>query len=444
MLSLSLGKHKIDIRDLDVESYKRDLMDDIAAFRDILFKIKPIDAAHDAKLERLRNIIVAKSLAPVNEGNRKILVFSAFADTAEYLYKELSPILKAEAVLESGLVTGKDSPKATVKLEAADFQEVLSRFSPVSKECPQYLSCGDKIDILFATDCVSEGQNLQDCDTVINYDIHWNPVRIIQRFGRVDRIGSKNKCVQLINFWHDIALNEYINLTDRVKNRMQAVNIAGTGYDNPLSEGDDVGFRDEPLERMMHGEIVEMESLKTGVSITDLGLNEYALALKRYIEANPKFGNLPPGINAVIEADKDVGLEPGVVFFLRNRDERIRNEANYFHPFYAVYLRNDGSVIKDSTQGKSIVELLRKGCEGKSEPIADLCKTFNRETRDGFKMEAYSELLTKAIETIAAKKEESDIDSLFSSVETTALNGEYANLEAFELMAFFVVKEREA
>jgi hypothetical protein len=260
----------------------------------------------------------------------------------------------------------------------------------------------------------------------------------------VDRIGSKNKCVQLINFWPDIALNEYINLTDRVKNRMQAVNIAGTGYDNPLSEGDDVGFRDEPLERMMHGEIVEMESLKTGVSITDLGLNEYALALKRYIESNPKFGNLPPGINAVIEADKDVGLEPGVVFFLRNRDERIRNEANYFHPFYAVYLRNDGSVIKDSTQGKSIVELLRKGCEGKSEPIADLCKAFNRETRDGFKMEAYSELLTKAIETIAAKKEESDIDSLFSSVETTALNGEYANLEAFELMAFFVVKEREA
>ena len=444
MISLSLGRHKIDIRDLDVESYKRDLKEDIAAFRDILSRIKPIDAAHDAKLARLKEIIVAKAFTPVNEGNRKVLVFSAFADTAEYLYRELSPILKAEGEFESGLVTGKDSPKATVELEAADFQEVLSRFSPVSKESPQYAIQGSGIDILFATDCVSEGQNLQDCDTVINYDIHWNPVRIIQRFGRVDRIGSKNQCVQLINFWPDIALNEYIDLTDRVKNRMHAVNIAGTGYDNPLSEGDGVGFRDEPLERMMHGEIVDMESLKTGVSITDLGLNEYALALKRYIEANPKFGNLPPGINAVVAADREAGLEPGVVFFLRNRDERIRSEANYFHPFYAVYLRNDGSVVKDSTQGKTIVELLRKGCEGKSEPIAELCKAFNRETRDGFKMEAYSGLLTKAIETIAAKKEESDIDSLFSSTETTALDGEYANLEAFELMAFFVVKEREA
>lgn len=194
----------------------------------------------------------------------------------------------------------------------------------------------------------------------------------------------------------------------------------------------------------MRGEIVDMESLKTGVSITDLGLNEYALALKRYMEAHPSFGTLSAGINAVIAADREAGLEPGVVFFLRNRDEKLRNEANYFHPFYAVYLRMDGSVVKDSTQGKAVVELLRKGCEGKSAPLAALCKAFNRETRDGFRMDAYSALLTKAIETIAERKTESDVDSLFSSTETTALQGDCANLEAFELMAFFVVREEGA
>ena len=341
-------------------------------------------------------------------------------------------------------MTGKDTPRATVKLDAPDFQEVLSRFSPVSKERPDFDTPAGHIDVLFGTDCISEGQNLQDCDCVVNYDIHWNPVRIIQRFGRVDRIGTKNASVKLVNFWPDIDLNEYIDLTDRVKNRMQAVNIAGTGHDNPLAEGDDVGFRDEPLSRMKGGEIVDMESLKTGVSITDLGLNEYALALKKYMEEHPGLSSVPPGINAVIEAKPDEGLVPGVVFFLRNRDEKLRNEANYFHPFYAVYLAADGSVIKDSTQGKQIVELLRKGCEGKSEPLAALCKAFNKETKDGFKMDAYSALLSKAIDAISEQKAEGDVESLFNSTETTALQGDCSHIDAFELVAFFVVKEAVA
>lgn len=440
--ALAVGKHSIDVKDLDVESYKRDLKADIAAFRDILAKIEPIDPAHDAKLKRLKEIIADKVAAPFNEGNRKLLIFSAFADTAGYLYHELAPALKRELGVECGIVTGKDSPRATVKLDAPDFQEVLSRFSPVSKERPDLDTSAGHIDVLFGTDCISEGQNFQDCDCVVNYDIHWNPVRIIQRFGRVDRIGSRNASVKLVNFWPDIDLNEYIDLTDRVKNRMQAVNIAGTGHDNPLAEGDDVGFRDEPLGRMMNGEIVDMESLKTGVSITDLGLNEYALALKKYMAAHPAFGNLPPGINAVIEAKPEDGLVPGVVFFLRNRDERLRNEANYFHPFYAVYLAADGSVVRDSTQGKQIIELLRKGCEGKGEPIAALCKAFNRETKDGYKMDVYSALLNQAIETIAERKVESDVDSLFNETETTALEGDCSHLDSFELVAFFVVKAR--
>ena len=465
--ALAVGKHSIDVKDLDVESYKRDLKADIAAFKDILSKIEPIDPAHDAKLKRLKEIIAAKVDAPFNEGNRKLLIFSAFADTAAYLYHELAPVLKRELDVDCGIVTGKDTPRATVKLDAPEFQEVLSRFSPVSKERPDFDTPVGHIDVLFGTDCISEGQNLQDCDCVVNYDIHWNPVRIIQRFGRVDRIGTKNASVKLVNFWPDIDLNEYIDLTDRVKNRMQAVNIAGTGHDNPLAEGDDVGFRDEPLSRMKGGEIVDMESLKTGVSITDLGLNEYALALKKYMEEHPGLSSVPPGINAVIEAKPDEGLVPGVVFFLRNRDEKLRNEANYFHPFYAVYLAKEGrgtrpacpqpdgrarspsapqdwSVYKDSTQGKQIVELLRKGCEGKSEPLAALCKAFNKETKDGFKMDAYSALLSKAIDAISEQKAEGDVESLFNSTETTALQGDCSHIDAFELVAFFVVKEAVA
>lgn len=438
--ALTVGRHEIDIRDLDVQSYKRDLKEDIAAFEDILRRIKPIDPEHDAKLQRLKTIISQKFDAEGVSGNRKVLIFSAFADTADYLYRNLVPDFHDDLQFNLGLVTGKDSPRCTVTGAFSDFQEILSRFSPISKERPEFCRDEEGINILLGTDCISEGQNLQDCDTVINYDIHWNPVRIIQRFGRVDRIGSKNEFVKLINFWPDMALNEYINLTDRVKNRMQAVNIAGTGHDNPLAEDDDVEFRDEPLGRMMHGEIVDMESLKTGVSITDLGLNEYALALKKYMEQHPAMGRLPPGINAIVKAAPDEGLVPGVVFFLRNRDEKLRNESNYFHPFYSVYLTMKGEVVRDSTQGKSIIELLRKGCEGRSEPLAELCKAFNKETKDGFKMDVYSFLLCKAIETIAAKKEECDIDSLFSSTETTALSGDCAHLEAFELMAFFVIK----
>ncbi|MGN0885952.1 MAG: helicase-related protein [Candidatus Spyradenecus sp.] len=440
VLSLSAKLRGIDVKDLDVASYRRDLEADIAAFKDILSKISAIDAVHDAKLRRLRAIIAQKATEPFNEGNRKVLVFSAFADTASYLYGELAPVLKEAFGLACGIVTGKDAPAATIKLEAADFQEVLSRFSPVSKERPEFNAPGESIDILFGTDCLSEGQNLQDCDCVVNYDIHWNPVRIIQRFGRVDRIGSKNTSVKLVNFWPDINLNEYINLTDRVKNRMQAVNIAGTGYDNPLAEGDDVGFRDEPLGKMKNGEIIDMESLKTGVSITDLGLNEYALALKQYMEGHASLSALPPGIHTVVEAKPEAGLVPGVVFFLRNRDERLKNAANYFHPFYAVYLASDGTVAKEATQGKQIIELLRKGCEGKSEPLTALCKAFNRETKNGFKMDAYSDLLSKAIETIAEKKAESDVESLFSATETSALAGDCAHLDSFELIAFFVIR----
>lgn len=441
LTSLSVGKHAIDIADLDIESYKRDLKEDIAAFEDILDKIASIDPDHDAKLQRLSEIIREKVEAAGEDGNRKVLIFSAFADTAEYLYQNLAPQFHdGELHLDLGIVTGKNSPRCTVQGAYSDFQEILSRFSPISKERPDFDRARERIDILFGTDCISEGQNLQDCDTVVNYDIHWNPVRIIQRFGRVDRIGSRNESVQLVNFWPDIALNEYIDLTDRVKNRMQAVNVAGTGYDNPLAEDDDISFRDEPLGRMKGGEIIDMESLKTGVSITDLGLNEYALALKKYMEQHPAMDNLPPGINAVVAANPDEGLVPGVVFFLRNRDEKLRNEANYFHPFYAVYLTMDGAVVKDSTQGKSIIELLRKGCEGRSQPLGELCREFNRETKDGFRMEKYSALLTAAISSIAEKKCESDIDSLFSSTETTALAGDCSNLDAFELMAFFVVK----
>ena len=438
--SLAIGQHEIDLSDFDVESYKRDLEADITAFREILDDIEPIDVAHDAKLRKLCEFIAEKAKNPFNAGNRKVLVFSAFADTATYMYSSLGPELKSRFGLECGLVTGRDAPKATVKLDAPDFQEVLCRFSPVSKECPDFAAEGKSIDILFATDCVSEGQNLQDADAVVDFDIHWNPVRIIQRFGRIDRIGSQNAEVALVNFWPDIDLNEYINLTDRVKNRMQGVNIAGTGMDNPLSEGDDVSFRNEPLTRMMHGEIVSMESLKTGVSITDLGLNEYALALKRYMAGHPAFGSLPPGVHAVVAANPQDGLVPGVIFFLRNRDERLKNDANYFHPFYAVYLDESGQVVQDSTHGKEIVELLRKGCEGREEPLAELCKAFNRETRDGFKMDAYSDLLQKAIASIADIKAESDIDSLFNSTETTALSGDCSKVDSFELIAFFVVK----
>ena len=440
------GKVKIDLADMDLPRWQFDLQRDLDVIAMLFAEMEKITPADDAKLQHLKALLHEKIGHPINPGNKKALVFTAFADTANYLYNNLAPELWSSGRLHSAKVTGSSRPQSTLA-NRYDFQELLTLFSPRSKEkaivLPQEPA---EIDLLIGTDCISEGQNLQDCDYLVNYDIHWNPVRIIQRFGRIDRIGSPNSSIQLANYWPDISLDEYINLKERVESRMTIVDVTATGDDNVLSaQSNDVAYRKEQLRRLQE-EVIELEDVKAGVSITDLGLNDFRMDLLNYVKAHGELKNAPNGLHAVVPAHAELGLPPGVLFTLRNRNAGINPTANQpqhnrLHPYYLIYIGRDGNVVHDQTEVKRLLDLARTCCKGQGEPFLSLCDQFNRETADGRNMQAYSDLLGKAIRTMVEVKEERDIDSLFSGGKTTALTQTIAGLDDFELIAFLVVLE---
>jgi len=436
------GKVQISLSDMDLESWSFDLQADLEIMMYLLSEMRKITPAEDTKLITLKELICNKIEKPLNAGNRKVLIFSAFADTVGYLYNNLKEHLQKNFALHTAKVTGSGSCKSTLK-RTYNFQALLTLFSPRSKEKTAILpNEPEEIDILIGTDCISEGQNLQDCDFMVNYDIHWNPVRIIQRFGRIDRIGSKNTQIQMVNFWPDISLDEYINLKERVENRMVIADVSATGDGNVLSaEANDLAFRKEQLQRLQD-EVIDLEDVKTGVSITDLGLNDFRMDLVSYVKKNGSLEQAPKGMHAVIGAQPDIGLYPGVIFVLRNTDHSVNiNQQNRLHPYYLVYIDNNGHVLINHIEVKKILDLLRAACKSCSEPNKPLYKAFNRETQDGRKMGAYSHLLELGIYSMIEVKEQKDIESLFAGGGTTALLNTISGLDNFELIAFLVVRE---
>jgi len=437
------NKVQINLSDMDLPRWEHDLRADLGIIEDLLAEMSKVTPSDDAKLQHLKTTILSKLASPINTGNKKVLLFTAFADTADYLYEHLAPFFLEKKHLNTGKVTGADSPKSTLK-KSYDFQSLLTLFSPRSKEKAAILPReSGEIDILIGTDCISEGQNLQDCDYLINYDIHWNPVRIIQRFGRIDRIGSKNRCIQLVNYWPDITLDEYINLKERVENRMIIADVTATGDDNPLdSRANDVAYRREQLRRLQE-EVIELEDLKTGISITDLGLNDFRMDLVNYVKAHGDLASLPNGMHAVVPAAPERGLVPGVMFALRNRNEGVNiNRQNRLHPYYLVYVAQDGSVVVHHRDPKRLLDLARAACKDRSDPIPEVYQPFNRATQDGRRMDTYSALLQKGIQSMIAVKEEKDIESLFTGGKTTALLNTINGLGDFELIAFLVIQAR--
>ena len=435
------GKVKINLADMDLPSWSYELRSDLEIIDALLHSMNKITPEADAKLQHLKKLIAEKINNPINSGNKKVLIFTAFADTANYLYTNLADELLKNCGLHSGRVTGKDAPKSTIG-RSYDFQELLMLFSPKSKEKATVMpNESAELDILIGTDCISEGQNLQDCDFLVNYDIHWNPVRIIQRFGRIDRIGSQNAAIQLVNYWPDISLDEYINLKERVESRMMIADVTATGDDNVLSsQANDVAYRKEQL-RKLQEEVIELEDLKTGISITDLGLNDFRMDLLNYVKANGELAALPNGMHTVIPAKPDQGLPAGAIFTLRNRNDRVSvNQHNRLHPYYLVYIDVGGNVVANHTEVKPLLDLVRANCKGQPEPLLEVCKQFNKETADGRKMGHYSELLSSAIKSMIDVKEEKDLDSLFTSGKTTALVNAIAGIDEFELVAFIVVQ----
>ena len=434
-------KVKIDLADMDYKTWKTELQQDADTLELLTLLIADITPEHDLKLQTLLNLLDDKMRHPINDDNKKVLIFSAFSDTAEYLYDQVSKYMKNKYGLDTAVITGTIDGRTTIKGLKATLNNVLTCFSPISKSRDVLMpGSSTNIDILIATDCISEGQNLQDCDYLVNYDIHWNPVRIIQRFGRIDRIGSRNQYIQLVNFWPDMTLDDYINLKSRVETRMKISVMTSTGDDdliNPEEKGD-LEYRKQQLKRLQE-EVVDIEDMSTGISIMDLGLNEFRLDLLEYIKTHDDLDKKPKGLHAVVPASED--NPEGVIFVLRNINNSINiDNQNRIHPFYMVYISVDGDIICDYLNPKKLLDTVRLLCRGKKEPVLSLCRKFNEETDDGRNMREVSDLLNDAINSIIDVKEESDIDSLFSAGGTSALMSDINGLDDFELICFLVVK----
>lgn len=435
-------KTKIALEDMDYVQWRGYLAKDLDNLNTLLFMLADITPEHDSKLQMLIEEIRNKFANPINGENKKIIVFTAFSDTAQYLYENIAQTVRALGS-HIGLISGDNvgTSLRDVSRNGFDFNKILTLFSPISKEkASLYPNINEEIDVLIATDCISEGQNLQDCDFLINYDIHWNPVRIIQRFGRIDRIGSRNAVIQLVNYWPDMDLDDYINLKGRVEARMKVSVLTATGDDNPLSaeEQGDLKYRHDQLERLKE-EVVDIEEMNTGVSIMDLGLNEFRLDLLEYINQRHDIEHTPHGLHAIVPATSDT--PPGVVFVLKNRNNSVNiDRKNRLHPFYMVYIGQDSSVIVNHLEPKDLLDRLRMLCKGKSQPIMELCRKFNSETRDGKRMGTYSRLLGDAIASIVKVKEQSDLFSFFEGDPNALFGNEVRGLDDFELICFLVIK----
>ena len=437
-------KTKVLLQDMDLIKWKQDLKLDKEKLEFLFAQAKEVDCLRDEKLADLKKVISNKIENPINEDNKKILIFTAFADTAKYLYENISQWIFDNYGLYTALVTGSGDNKTNLKaVRNTDIDEILTSFSPISKNRniinPEMT---EEIDILIGTDCISEGQNLQDCDYLINYDIHWNPVRIIQRFGRVDRIGSKNKDIQLVNFWPNIELDEYINLKGRVENRMVMVDVSATGEENIIVNNDkvmnDLEYRKNQLEKLKD-QVIDLEDVSDVISITDLTFNDFKIELMEYMKEHRKeLDNAPFGIYSIVPAEE---FEPGVIFLLRQvKGVKESKDKNALTPYYLVYINEDEEVKLNYIQSKKILDYYQKLCSGKKEVFRNLVESFDRETDNGRQMDKYSQLLKESIENIIGKKQETGVRSLFTKGGTSPVKNNIEGLEEFELISFLILK----
>jgi hypothetical protein len=432
-------KIKVHIADMDTKRWKEDLDEDLSVIEKLLSRVVPIVPAKDIKLQHLLTLLEEKIEKPINPDNKKAIVFTAFADTANYLYENVKDHFKKKYGINTALITGSRKLSTTKKIPP-NLNTILTCFSPRSKDKEQlYPSITDSIDLLIATDCISEGQNLQDCDFLVNYDIHWNPVRIIQRFGRIDRIGSINTNITLVNFWPDVTLDNYINLKSRVENKMLITNMASTGDDNILNtDAKDLDYRKIQLQRLQD-EVIDLEDLREGVSITDLGLNDFRVDLKNLVEKYGDLKHIPEGLHAVVAASGP--LEEGLIFVLKNVNTSVNiNKLNRLHPYYLVYMRKSGDLVLGHIESKKILDAMRMLCKGIEQPIVDLCQQISEETDEYHEMDEYSKLLKQSIATIIQTEEEKEVFSLFIAGGTTALQDKLKGIEDFKLISFLIVK----
>jgi len=445
--SLLVGrKVKVLLKDVDLIRWKQDLIEDRNRLSTLASAAVQIGHARDAKIARLREVIAEKIRNPLNPGNRKVIVFTAFADTAQHLYDNLSVWAKQEHGVETALVTGTGRNQSTLPKLRKDLASILTAFSPRSKERPDDAAGDGDLDLLIATDCISEGQNLQDCDYLVNYDIHWNPVRIIQRFGRIDRIGSPNTSIQLVNFWPNIELEEYINLEQRVSGRMVLLDISATGEENLIEQQsgnqmNDLEYRRKQLLKLQET-VIDLEDLSSGVSITDLTLTDFRIDLAEFQRANPGVLETLPFGTCAVTATAEPDIPPGIIFCLRaegSAAERVFESGYPLAPHYLVHVGEDGATLLSFPQAKQILDRMKRLCIGKDLPDAAACARFDRQTRLGEDMAVPQKLLAAAVSSVIGKSQERAVASLFTPGGTHVLKGEFAGSNDFEVLAFLVV-----
>lgn len=445
---LLIGKKiKVLIQDLDVIRWKQDLEEDQELLGQLLDEAKKVEAERDAKLQTLKKVIADKIQNPINEGNKKIIIFTAFSDTADYLYKNIADWARGELGLHSALVTGSGTNQCTIAKINKDLNNILTNFSPISKERVKIdPDATTEIDILIATDCISEGQNLQDCDMLINYDIHWNPVRIIQRFGRVDRLGSRNNAIQLANFWPNMELDEYINLESRVSGRMVLLDISATGEENVIEydenrQMNDLEYRRKQMKQLQEA-VVDLEDMDGSVSITDMTLNDFRMDLSGFMKDNiSKLETAPTGFHAVVSSVSDE-MPKGAIFVLRDIRGKVQNATNYaLAPFYIVYVSEDTNIVFNHLQSKRSLDIFKKLCANNDELELSAINNFNTTTKSGADMSLYQAMLEAAITSVIGKAEEKGIESLFSRGGTALTQDQFKGLEDFEVVTYLIIKE---
>ena len=439
---------KVLIQDCDIIRWKQDLREDRIHLSEILQSSEQVTPERDKKLLALKQLIADKQKTPLNPGNKKIIVFTAFSDTATYLYEQLSGWALDNFNIHSAKVQGTGTNQTTLCGVRTDLHSILTNFSPRSKERKKVApTMSHEIDLLFATDCISEGQNLQDCDYLVNYDIHWNPVRIIQRFGRIDRIGSTNTAIQLVNFWPNMELDEYINLESRVSGRMVLLDISATGEENVIEYNDkkmnDLEYRRKQLQQLQDT-VIDLEDINGSISITDLTLNDFRMDLTEYMKSNLNLLETTPfGARAAAVLDLQAlnqEFQPGAIFCLKDMSGKALSDASYsLAPYYLVFVGDDGRIQLNFNQPKQILDVLKKECISRKLPQTEAIAKFNLRTRDGNNMLHYQNLLNKAVEAVVGKQQEQGVQTLFQrgGIRLTSDANRYS--DDFEVVAFIAL-----
>lgn len=429
-------KYDIQVKHLNIPLFMQDLQYDYEILTGLYKNIECVlNEKRDAKLQQLLTVLSNKITdTPYNKGNKRVLIFTAFADTAKYLYKNIAPQLEQFNV-KTAMVSGSTKPQTNNRLVDAEFNSVLSAFSPKSK-MKKTLDAHLEIDVLIGTDCISEGQNLQDCDCLINYDIQWNPVSLIQRFGRIDRIGSTNEKIKMINFFPNVELNEYLNLEQRVKGKMLSVNITSTGDEDILSpEMNDLQFRKKHLERLRE-EVIELEEAGENISLTDLNMNDFLYDLSEYVKQYPEVKKVPKGIYSISDAEQE-----GVIFCFKHQhiDEKPKSDSSLY-PYYLLFIDHKGRMIMDSSYARNILQEFRQLSYHKEEPNEKLYKRFYKQTNDAQDMSKYSELLSKCIQSIQKTEQKAAEQSIF---DFSGFSDNFTNdtMDDFELISMFIVEK---